>query len=74
MKLLIINHKYQYEMLKLCQIFLPNEKIQILLSRTEPENEEPVKLTELTDEKIIVSFCSPEKSRTEFAARKDKSG
>ena len=27
MKLLIIGHKYQYEMLKLTQIFYPNTKI-----------------------------------------------
>ena len=32
MKLLIIGHKYQYEMLKLTQIFYPNTKIDLLFS------------------------------------------
>ena len=39
MKLLIIGHKYQYEMLKLTQIFYPNTKIDLLFSSADTGDE-----------------------------------
>ena len=42
MKLLIIGHKYQYEMLKLTQIFYPNTKIDLLFSSADAGDDETV--------------------------------
>ncbi len=49
MKLLVINHKFHYEMEKLVRIFMPDEKIQVIY-----EGEEYDLLTSVTD-KITVS-------------------
>ena len=57
MKLLIIGHKYQYEMLKLTQIFDPNTKIDLLFSSADTGDDETVITTELTKDNITVSFA-----------------
>ncbi len=49
MKLLVINHKFHYEMEKLVRIFMPDEKIQVIY-----EGDEYELLTSVTD-KITVS-------------------
>lgn len=59
MKLLIIGHKYQYEMLKLTQIFYPNTKIDLLFSSADTGDDETVITTELT--KIILPCRLPSK-------------
>ncbi len=50
MKLLVINHKFHYEMEKLVRIFMPDEKIQVIY-----EGDEYDLLTSVTD-KITVSI------------------
>ena len=57
MKLLIIGHKYQYEMLKLTQIFYPNTKIDLLFSSADTGDDETVITTELTKDKVTVSVA-----------------
>ena len=47
MKLLIIGHKYQYEMLKLTQIFYPNTKIDLLFSSADTGDDETVIIEDL---------------------------
>ena len=54
MKLLIIGHKYQYEMLKLTQIFYPNTKIDLLFSSADTGDDETVITTELTKDNVTV--------------------
>ncbi len=46
MKLLVINHKFHYEMEKLVRIFIPNEKIQVVYEWCDDYN----LLTEVSDE------------------------
>lgn len=58
MTLLIINHKYQYEILKLTQIFFPNEKIDMLFSLPDNLTDDTVITTEVTENEIKVSFNS----------------
>lgn len=60
MTLLIINHKYQYEILKLTQIFFPNEKIDMLFSVPIDFNDDTVIKTEISENEIAVSFKSDE--------------
>ena len=57
MKLLIIGHKYQYEMLKLTQIFYPNTKFDLLFSSADTGDDETVITTELTKDNVTVSFA-----------------
>lgn len=59
MKLLILNHKYQYEILKLTQIFFPNEKITMLYEMLDGGGE-PVITTRIKDGCITVQFVSSE--------------
>lgn len=59
MKLLILNHKYQYEILKLTQIFFPNEKITLLYEMLDGGGE-PVITTRIKDGCITVQFVSSE--------------
>lgn len=63
MKLLIIGHKYQYEMLKLTQIFYPNTKIDLLFSSADTGDDETVITTELTKDNITVSFAEQKKQK-----------
>lgn len=63
MKLLIIGHKYQYEMLKLTQIFYPNTKIDLLFSSADTGDDETVITTELTKDNITVSFAEQKSKR-----------
>ena len=63
MKLLIIGHKYQYEMLKLTQIFYPNTKIDLLFSPADTGDDETVITTELTKDNITVSFAEQKKQK-----------
>lgn len=63
MKLLIIGHKYQYEMLKLTQIFYPNTKIDLLFSSADTGDDETVITTELTKDNITVSFAGQKSKR-----------
>lgn len=60
MTLLILKHKFQYEILKLTQIFYPNEKIDMLYLLPESLNDDTIITTELTNDKIKVSFKSNE--------------
>lgn len=57
MKLLILGHKYQYEALKLTQIFFPNERIELCFERTKGAGDEAVIATELAGTRIKVSFA-----------------
>ena len=53
MKLLVINHKFHYEMEKLVRIFLPDEKIRVVYEKCEDYN----LLTSVTDEiKVTINF------------------
>lgn len=71
MKLLIIGHKYQYEMLKLTQIFYPNTKIDLLFSSADTGDDETVITTELTKDNITVSFAEQKsKGSHQTASRK----
>lgn len=63
MKLLIIGHKYQYEMLKLTQIFYPNTKIDLLFSSADTGDDETVITTELTNDNVTVSFAGQKSKR-----------
>lgn len=63
MKLLIIGHKYQYEMLKLTQIFYPNTKIDLLFSSLDTGDDETVITTELTKDNVTVSFAEQKSKR-----------
>lgn len=60
MTLLIINHKYQYEILKLTQIFFPNEKIDVLYDLSDAFNKDIVIKTEVTECELKVNFSSYE--------------
>lgn len=51
MKLLVINHKYHYEMEKLVRIFLPNEKIEVIYD----ESVKDINLLTAVSDKITVS-------------------
>lgn len=59
MKLLIIGHKYQYEMLKLTQIFYPNTKIDLLFSSADTGDDETVITT--SSQKIMLPCRLPSK-------------
>lgn len=53
MKLLVINHKFHYEMEKLVRIFMPDEKIQVVYEDCDNYN----LLTSVTDEiKVVINF------------------
>ncbi len=53
MKLLVINHKFHYEMEKLVRIFMPDEKIQVVYKDCDDYN----LLTSVTDEiRVIINF------------------
>ena len=73
MKLLIIGHKYQYEMLKLTQIFYPNTKIDLLFSSADTGDDETVITTELTKDNITVSFAEQKKQKV-LTKKRTKSG
>lgn len=71
MKLLIIGHKYQYEMLKLTQIFYPNTKIDLLFSSADTGDDETVITTELTNDNVTVSLPAKKaKGSHQTASRK----
>lgn len=72
MKLLIIGHKYQYEMLKLTQIFYPNTKIDLLFSSADTGDDETVITTELTKDNITVSFAGQKKQKVLTKPRPEK--
>lgn len=72
MKLLIIGHKYQYEMLKLTQIFYPNTKIDLLFSPADTGDDETVITTELTKDNITVSFAEQKKQKVLTKPRPEK--
>lgn len=72
MKLLIIGHKYQYEMLKLTQIFYPNTKIDLLFSSADTGDDETVITTELTKDNITVSFAEQKKQKALTKPRPEK--
>lgn len=72
MKLLIIGHKYQYEMLKLTQIFYPNTKIDLLFSSADTGDDETVITTELTKDNITVSFAEQKKQKVLTKPRPEK--
>lgn len=65
MKLLIIGHKYQYEMLKLTQIFYPNTKIDLLFSSADTGDDETVITT--SSQKIILPCRLPSKKSKRFS-------
>ena len=53
MKLLVINHKFHYEMEKLVRIFMPDEKIQVVYEDCDDYN----LLTSVTEEiKVVINF------------------
>ncbi len=61
MKLLVINHKFHYEMEKLVRIFIPNEKIQVVYERCDDYN----LLTEVSDKiTVTVNFADFNKTIT----------
>ncbi len=61
MKLLVINHKFHYEMEKLVRIFIPNEKIQVVYEWCDDYN----LLTEVSDRIVVtVSFDDFHKTLT----------
>lgn len=72
MKLLIIGHKYQYEMLKLTQIFYPNTKIDLLFSSADTGDDETVITTELTKDNVTVSFAEQRKQKVLTKPRPEK--
>lgn len=72
MKLLIIGHKYQYEMLKLTQIFYPNTKIDLLFSSADTGDDETVITTELTNDNVTVSFAGQKKQKVLTKPRPEK--
>lgn len=72
MKLLIIGHKYQYEMLKLTQIFYPNTKIDLLFSSADTGDDETVITTELTKDNVTVSFAEQKKQKVLTKPRPEK--
>lgn len=74
MKLLIIGHKYQYEMLKLTQIFYPNTKIDLLFSSADTGDDETVITTELTKDNITVSFAEQKKAKCSHQTASRKRG
>ena len=69
MKLLIIGHNYQYEMLKLTQIFYPNTKIDLLFSSADTGDDETVITTELTKDNINVSIAAQKKQKDHSKTR-----
>lgn len=61
MKLLVINHKFHYEMEKLVRIFMPDEKIQVVYEDCDNYN----LLTSVTDEiKVVINFDNFSKTLT----------
>ncbi len=61
MKLLVINHKFHYEMEKLVRIFIPNEKIQVVYESCDDYN----LLTEVSDKiTVTVNFDGFNKTLT----------
>ena len=61
MKLLVINHKFHYEMDKLVRIFMPDEKIQVVYEDCDDYN----LLTSVTDEiKVVINFDNFTKTLT----------
>ncbi len=61
MKLLVVNHKFHYEMEKLVRIFMPDEKIQVVYD----ECDDFTLLTSVTDEiKVVVNFDDYKKTLT----------
>ncbi len=61
MKLLVINHKFHYEMEKLVRIFMPDEKIQVVYEDCDDYN----LLTSVTDEiKVVITFDNFSKTLT----------
>ena len=61
MKLLVINHKFHYEMEKLVRIFMPDEKIQVVYEDCDNYNQ----LTSVTDEiKVVINFDNITKTLT----------
>ena len=61
MKLLVINHKFHYEMEKLVRIFMPDEKIQVVYEDCDNYN----LLTSVTDEiKVVINFDNFTKTLT----------
>ena len=61
MKLLVINHKFHYEMEKLVRIFMPDEKIQVVYEDCDDYN----LLTSVTDEiKVVINFDNFTKTLT----------
>lgn len=65
MKLLIIGHKYQYEMLKLTQIFYPNTKIDLLFSSADTGDDETVITT--SSQMIMLPCRLPGKKSKRFS-------
>ncbi len=61
MKLLVINHKFHYEMEKLVRIFMPDEKIQVVYEDCDDYN----LLTSVTEEiKVVINFDNFSKTLT----------
>ena len=61
MKLLVINHKFHYEMEKLVRIFMPDEKIQVVYEECDDYN----LLTSVTDEILVtINFDDFQKTLT----------
>ena len=58
-KLLVINHKFHYEMEKLVRIFMPDTKIQVIYD----ENEEYNLLTSVTTEIVVTADFENYKDR-----------
>ncbi|MEG1834922.1 MAG: coproporphyrinogen dehydrogenase HemZ [Oscillospiraceae bacterium] len=56
----ILNHTYQYEALKLAQIFYPNEKIEVVTEKSSNTNNDVVLSTLFDENDVIVSFKSDE--------------
>ena len=61
MKLLVVNHKFHYEMEKLVRIFIPDEKIQVVYEECDDYN----LLTSVADEiKVVINFENFRKTLT----------
>lgn len=61
MKLLVINHKFHYEMEKLVRIFMPDENIQVVYEDCDDYN----LLTSVTEEiKVVINFDNFSKTLT----------
>lgn len=61
MKLLVINHKFHYEMEKLVRIFMPDEKIQVVYEDCDDYN----LLTSVTEEiEVVINFDNFSKTLT----------